>query len=290
MDYRELHIDSRSQYRSGGTVSEPEFRFNDPLFLRKFALKQCQIPLVYYNNYKQQVNFVIHYADDADGTNDTTYNVTVPLGLYDFGGANPGAAALETALNAADPGSPWTVTESADLVHGDDYQKISIVRDTTATPQAFFWLEVKPATIFCKLLGYHPSEVRISTIPAYVDNTVGASGLTPSTKFVDFNYLYLRSDLAQGSHFTPQANTGPNYQIGNVLARVPIPTGQDDTIRGSYVNYENFPIDKDLMFSYNGQYLDKARFWWTYPESDDVVDFRDKNWTASLAIFTSRML
>jgi hypothetical protein len=91
-----------------------------------------------------------------------------------------------------------------------------------------------------------------------------------------------------GAHFTPNSNVGANYSVGNVVARIPIKTGEIE--RGQYFYYDIGRLDPAVMFSFNGEYLDKTRFWFTYPESDEVVDFRNKNFTLTLGIMASRHL
>lgn len=328
-DYREVHFDSRSEYRTLGDSNKPTFIFNDPLYVKKYAVRALQLPLNFFNCYKTEDVFITRVYNSSNVL-ELTANTSIPAGLYYFnvGTGTPtvptdytAAGIMKKQLDATftSPDIDFNIVASTAHVSQPNYLKLGIKSIYTGTTTYNkYQIGIYVDTVFAKLLGYHPSDateivndngkerpVFFFTITEFDGTTEIADSvtfeetipdvsndaahfITKSTKFSDFNYVLLRSDMAHGAHFLPSGNAGPNFTMSNVLQRIPIQTG--NFVRTSYMNVDYGVLDRDTMFSYNGHYLDKATFWFTYPESDTVIDFRDKNFVLCLGLITSQNL
>lgn len=313
MTYREIHFDSRSESRTLGTNDEPIFIFNDPVYIKKYGLKTAQVPLSFFNCHTSEITFNVQYLDSSD-IEVRNVDVTIPEGLYYYSGALTGKNGLEVMLNAISAAAPvagcaWTSDNGDTSLSANTYSKIGVKISGIATGADAsiekVRIRVYVNTIFARIIGYHPSEATdvFNGKPVYVapistidvagscsvsDSSNNADYTTPPTKFQNVNYLYLRSDMAYGAHYLPNSGPQPNYTMSNVLARVPIKTGEYN--RDGYVAVDVGTLDPATMFSFNGDYLDKAKFWFTYADSDVVVRFRNKNFVFTLGIMTERNL
>lgn len=312
MVYREIHFDSRSGARSLGDNNKPTFLFNDPIYLNKYGLKTVQIPLSFYNCYKTEEVFNIKFYNSSNVLQSET-DVTIPAGLYYYTGGSSDFNGFEIIKNQLESTIPsgseyeWEVINGETGISADTYTKIGIKLNLTGVADANrnkIRISVYTNTIFARMIGYHPSEA---------DATIGTRNIvegplkvvtggplstsldfsnadyaTPPTKFQNDNYLFLRSDMAYGAHYLPNSASVPNYSMSDVLARIPIKTGNSS--RGAYANLDVGTLDPATMFTYNGQYLDKATFWFTYADTNEMVDFRNKNFVFTLGIMTDRQL
>ena len=313
MTYREIHFDSRSESRTLGDNNQPKFIFNDPIYLKKFGLKTCQVPLSFYNCHTTQAVFNVQFLD-TNNVEIRNADVNVLAGLYYYSGAPTGYNGLDVmsdrfTADAAVNGCTWTSDNGDASLSADTYSKIGLLLSgVPAGADANIEnvrIRVYLDTIFASIIGYHPSqatntlnsrpiyESAITGIPAagvcqVSDASVAANYITEPTKFQNVQYLYLRSDMAYGAHYLPNSGPQANYSMSNVLARVPIKTAV--FARESYAVVDIGTLDPSTMFTYNGEYLDKATFWFTYADSEQIVDFRNKNFVFTLGIITERNL
>ena len=240
--YHEINFDSRSAFRSLGDNNRPTFFFNDPMYIQKYGIKSMQIPLSFDNCYKDNQIVLRLEITRFNGLITNLHTVNIPRNTYFFDGAAPvdnnGHVALLAALNASyapQPGTVWEIEASTDELWQPYYgtYKFKLTGPAAAgNDPVSVKITVETSANFSRLLGYHPNETVTKTLIVNSD-LVGVAAeadvfRTPVTKFSDYNYLILRSDIASGAHYLPISNVGPNFSMSNALGRYPVLTGNHD--------------------------------------------------------------
>lgn len=310
--YRELHLDSAQNGRTSGSISKPEWQFMEPVYMKKFCVKHVSIPLSFPNIY-QESYLVLNVRTD-DGPGYASRNVDVPIDTYD---STKFAELLQNAFDTwtKTNGTTHEFTVDVDVVVDEVTleEEITLQLLSTTNPIDVGKVEFQFAqisddlgadnfSILQRFLGYGTTkggeqEPALETwvelpLPAFTQTT----SITNPLKFSLPNYLMMRSTLGSGSRFCPhirgRAYDRNGYEQGgfnssDIIAKIPI---QAEVVEyGSQSAHRNLNFDATLMHEYNGDQLDKMSIYFTYPNSETVVDFGVFNFSVTIAFLADRV-
>lgn len=313
--YRELHLDSAQNGRTSGSISKPEWQFTEPVYIKKFCVKHVSVPLSFPNIYQPSQVFL---NLQRNGGPVQSAILEVPVGLYS---AQTFVEILNTELQewsqtngslhnfflqadifTDDISSEQYVILSQEQVDGKpvstDEVKFRFSRITDEYPFENF-------SILQRFLGYGTDKSDdVELLPAlgiWVDLPLPSEVerhelITGATKFSLPNYIMMRSTLGSGSRFCPhirgRAYDKNGYQQGgynssDIIAKVPI---QAELVEnGTQFSHRNLNFDATLMHEYNGEQLDKMSIFFTYPNSEQVIDFGVFNFSVTIAFLADRI-
>lgn len=280
--YRELILNSEAFFK--GDKNHPQFIFPEDITLKKFCVRNVQLPNFNNNFPVTQEKVRLEYKTVATG------DVWQAAGVVNIDGpANfPTVAVLGAFFSTVIQASLFpifgVVTTSVQLT-----ESFFLIPDNAFPAVITGWRIVfdavdflKPAKYFRRLMGSNPLNAASVTYPA-ANYVIGALKMTQN------NYLLLKSNAMSGATFTPNGTRTGNSQSASVLAKIPI-----DFSTSAYGNYIFYSVNdspsSETMFSYNGGKINMFDLYFTRPYDDDVVDFQGFNFSITLGILTNDVI
>jgi hypothetical protein len=280
--YRELILNSDAYFK--GDKNHPNFIFPEDITLKKFCVRNVQLPNFNLNFPRVSEEVRVEWLTDATGEiwqEGRVIKINGPLNVSTV--AELGAVVssiFQLSLEDDFPGNGSTA-----VAVGDFFLEAGVALPADITQWRFVWESsdyFRPAKYLRRLLGDVLFN-KTSDIYPGVDWKIGALKMTQN------NYLLLKSNAMSGATFTPNGSRFGNSQSASILAKIPIDFSNANY--GTYLFYSvNDSPSSETMFSYNGGKINMFDLYFTRPYDNDVIDFQGFNFSITLGILTNDVL